>query len=639
MAQGNRNSQNASSGRGGRRQKLGNDPLDGMQDNAGEAEQEGSTSHSEGNETNDSQGEATMAASSQSNQISIDQAEYESLLRSQKAVRTAATPMMSTDSGGCIYFLNERMEEMLRGYEREIADENRGFRAKGLEGEELADAFPQFRSMEKEMTRIRNDFLREVFDIGRLRFRVTITGNEDEDGSFTGNVIEWADLTEERAREENEQKVRADLEDVIMRVRDGQLSERVDTDAMSEGTVKATSKYVNQVVEAVQNPLQETIRVMKEMSEGNLHAQMNGEFKGDFEKLQEAVNKTQDVLRGIVESVTEATSNISSAAQQISQGNQDLSQRTEEQASSLEESASSLEELTSTVKQNADNAQEANQVATAARDKADRGGELAKQVVEAMGEIKNSSSEVNDIITVIDEIAFQTNLLALNAAVEAARAGEHGRGFGVVAAEVRNLAQRSASSAKDIKKLIKTSSEKVEEGTKLVDESRESLEAIMNSIETVNDKIAEIAAASNQQSTGVDEINKAVTQLDEVTQQNASLVEEAAAAAESMDEQTNSLADQMTFFGDVGGASHQNSGNKQGASGGQGRRENETGQRNSGTRAQQTARPNAGQKGNGSGESRPAGKSGANGGGGSAASGTQTSQQAGASDDSEWEEF
>jgi methyl-accepting chemotaxis protein len=207
-----------------------------------------------------------------------------------------------------------------------------------------------------------------------------------------------------------------------------------------------------------------------------------------------------------------------------------------------------MEQMTGTVRQNADNARQANQLAASARDQAEKGGTVVGSAVEAMGAINNASKEIADIIGVIDEIAFQTNLLALNAAVEAARAGEQGRGFAVVAAEVRNLAQRSAGAAKEIKNLIKDSVDKVEEGTRLVDESGSTLEEIVTSVKKVSDIIAEIAAASEEQSSGIDQVNKAVVQLDEVTQQNAALVEQAAAASESMDEQAQGLNTLMGSF-------------------------------------------------------------------------------------------
>jgi methyl-accepting chemotaxis protein len=207
-----------------------------------------------------------------------------------------------------------------------------------------------------------------------------------------------------------------------------------------------------------------------------------------------------------------------------------------------------MEEMTSTVKQNADNAREANQLALAASKQAQSGGEVVSKAVEAMSEINNSSKKIADIIGVIDEIAFQTNLLALNAAVEAARAGEQGRGFAVVAGEVRNLAQRSAGAAKEIKGLINDSVDKVDDGSRLVDETGKTLEEIVNAVKKVSDIISEIAAASQEQSSGIEEVNRAISQMDEMTQQNAALVEEAAAAGEAMNEQAGSLNELMNFF-------------------------------------------------------------------------------------------
>jgi methyl-accepting chemotaxis protein len=253
-------------------------------------------------------------------------------------------------------------------------------------------------------------------------------------------------------------------------------------------------------------------------------------------------------LTGTVRGIKESTDTINTAAKEISQGNADLSQRTEEQASSLEETASSMEELTSTVKQNAENARQANQLAVGASDVAVRGGEVVKQVVSTMNGISESSKKIADIIGVIDGIAFQTNILALNAAVEAARAGEQGRGFAVVATEVRNLAQRSAAAAKEIKELITDSVGKVDAGSKLVDEAGKTMDEIVSSVKRVTDIMAEITAASQEQSSGIEQVNTAVTQMDEVTQQNAALVEQAAAAAESMEEQARNLAQMVAQF-------------------------------------------------------------------------------------------
>jgi methyl-accepting chemotaxis protein len=236
------------------------------------------------------------------------------------------------------------------------------------------------------------------------------------------------------------------------------------------------------------------------------------------------------------------------ASREIAAGNSDLSSRTENQASSLEETASVMEELTGTVRQNADNARQANQLVLSASAVAAKGGQVVSQVVDTMGSIKDSSRKIVDIIGVIDGIAFQTNILALNAAVEAARAGEQGRGFAVVATEVRNLAQRSAAAAKEIKTLIGDSVEKVDAGSRLVDAAGHTMEQIVNAVKQAADIMSEIAAASQEQSVGIDEVNQAIGQMDEMTQQNAALVEQAAAAAESLQDQAQKLSQAVGVF-------------------------------------------------------------------------------------------
>jgi methyl-accepting chemotaxis protein len=262
---------------------------------------------------------------------------------------------------------------------------------------------------------------------------------------------------------------------------------------------------------------------------------------GFFEAMSRGVNQLADNMAEVVSKVKNVAAEVHRGADEISTGNANLSQRTEEQSSSLEETASSMEEMTTTVKQNADNAGQANQLAMAARDQAEKGGSVVNQAVKAMSDINEASKKIADIIGVIDDIAFQTNLLALNAAVEAARAGEQGRGFAVVASEVRSLAGRSATAAKEIKELIQDSVRKVEDGSVLVTQSGQTLEKIVASVKKVSDIVAEIAAASREQSSGIEQVNRAVMQMDELTQQNAALVEEATAASQAMAEQVRGL--------------------------------------------------------------------------------------------------
>ncbi|MFZ6688789.1 methyl-accepting chemotaxis protein [Undibacterium sp. SXout11W] len=269
---------------------------------------------------------------------------------------------------------------------------------------------------------------------------------------------------------------------------------------------------------------------------------------GDQNSLIFEMKNMRDSLVNIVAQVRSGTDTIATASSEIAMGNLDLSSRTEQQASSLEKTTSSMRELTTTVKQNADNAREANQLAASASEVARQGGVVVAQVVDTMGSINESSKKIVDIISVIDGIAFQTNILALNAAVEAARAGEQGRGFAVVAAEVRNLAQRSAAAAKEIKTLIDTSVEKVEVGTKLVGQAGVTIDQVVSSVKHVTDIIAEITAASQEQSVGIEEVNHAIIEMDGVTQQNAALVEEAAAAAQSLQDQAAELAKVVSVF-------------------------------------------------------------------------------------------
>ena len=287
--------------------------------------------------------------------------------------------------------------------------------------------------------------------------------------------------------------------------------------------------------------------IMGRIAQGDLKGSITLK-RNDQSSLLYEIKAMRDSIARIVSQVRVGTDAIVTASAEIAAGNQDLSSRTEQQASSLEETASTMEQITSTVKQNADNARQANQLATSASGFAVKGGEVVAQVVGTMSSINESSKRIVDIISVIDGIAFQTNILALNAAVEAARAGEQGRGFAVVASEVRNLAQRSASAAKEIKTLIGDSVDKVDTGSKLVNEAGVTMQEIVESVHKVTDIMAEITAASQEQSSGIEQVNQAIGQMDQVTQQNAALVEEAAAAAESMQDQASSLAQVVTLF-------------------------------------------------------------------------------------------
>ncbi|HEY0335638.1 MAG TPA: methyl-accepting chemotaxis protein [Stenotrophomonas sp.] len=288
--------------------------------------------------------------------------------------------------------------------------------------------------------------------------------------------------------------------------------------------------------------------LLRAIADGDLTARMDGQFHGVFARMRDDANATVAQLTDIVGRIQGASASINQSASEIANGNNDLSRRTEQQAANLEETAASMEELTSTVKQNAEHARQANQLAIGAAGVASQGGVVVGQVVTTMGDIERSSKKIAEIISVIDGIAFQTNILALNAAVEAARAGEQGRGFAVVASEVRHLAQRSANAAKEIKGLIDESVGKVADGSALVHQAGETMGEIVASVQRVTDIMAEISAASQEQSAGIEQVNQTVTQMDETTQQNAALVEEATAAARSMEEQAAELREAVSQF-------------------------------------------------------------------------------------------
>src|ERR1700730_13357958 len=337
-------------------------------------------------------------------------------------------------------------------------------------------------------------------------------------------------------------------QDVIQSALNGAGDRRISMDAKT-GNLELLTRSINQLIGSVSTTVAETMHVVQRAVEGDLTSRVTVDDKsGHFKALAVSVNLMIQSMMEVVTSLTKTSHEVQVGAEEISRGNLELSSRTEEQASSLEETASSMEQMTSIVKKNADNASRASQLAEAAREQAERGGRVVGSAVAAMNEINAASKKIADIIGVIDEIAFQTNLLALNAAVEAARAGEQGRGFAVVASEVRNLAGRSAQAAKEIKTLIQDSVRKVNEGSALVTQSGQTLELIVASIKKVADIVGEIAAASREQSAGIEQVNKAVMQMDEMTQQNAALVEESTAASQSMATHARTLSETMERY-------------------------------------------------------------------------------------------
>lgn len=460
--------------------------------------------------------------------------------RLKSAVDGAQAALMLCDQDLNITYVNPAVVDLLSNRQEQLRKIFPGFDAHKLVGE----CIDRFHKNPAHQRRLLADLksLPATAEIKLLdlEFQVNATGIVGPDGKYMGNMVEWRDITEQKDAERQ-------LQSLIVAASAGELDKRIDTGRYM-GFMKHLGDGVNSMLQAIVEPLTESIRVIQSLADGDLTQKMEGAYEGEFAVLCDALNTSMDKLQNMISEITQSSNSIASGASEISQGNADLSQRTEEQASSIEETASTMEQMTSVVKQNADNARQANQLASSARQQAEKGGEVVGDAVRAMTEINSSSKKIEDIISVIDEIAFQTNLLALNAAVEAARAGEQGRGFAVVAGEVRSLAQRSAAAAKEIKTLIKDSVAKVDEGSRLVDASGKTLEEIVVASKKVSDIIAEIAAAGQEQAAGIDQINKAIAQLESVTQQNAALVEEAAAASESMAHQAETLQELVGQF-------------------------------------------------------------------------------------------
>lgn len=464
------------------------------------------------------------------------------------ALKLCQASVMLADNDLNIVYTNDKILDMLTHREREIRAHVPSFSVDKLMGS-CVDDFHKDPQHQRRMIRDLNRPFKTMLTLGDLKFSLIASPWYGENGERLGTVVEWDDKTAEAA-------IEGEIAQTISEAASGDFSKQISLEG-KEGFFLNVGKGLNDLMATVEIAMNDIIRMLGAMARGDLSERITREYAGSFGQLKSDANTTADKLTEIIGKIRSSSVSILSAANEIAQGNADLSQRTEEQASSLEETASSMEEMTSTVKQSSENAQKANTLSFQAQEKAEEGGKVVTQAVEAMADINASSKKISDIIGVIDEIAFQTNLLALNAAVEAARAGEQGRGFAVVAGEVRNLAQRSAGAAKEIKELIRDSVSKIEGGSQLVNASGETLKEIVAAVENVSGMMREIAEASREQTSGIEQVNTAISQMDEMTQQNAALVEEASAAGAALAEQANSMNTVVEFFsvsGDAGAA-------------------------------------------------------------------------------------
>lgn len=456
-----------------------------------------------------------------------------------EALNNTSTNVMIADANRTIIYMNRSVESMLRQSESEIRQALPHFSVDKILGSSM-DIFHKNPAHQASLLDKLDRKYESQIKVASCHFRLTASPIISKTGERLGSVVEWLDRTVEV-------QIEQEISRIVNAAAAGDFSQRAETQG-KQGFFLMLANSLNALIETSDRGLQDVARVLMALADGDLTTRIYNDYEGTFNDLKNYSNQTAEKLSYMIRDIQKAADTINTASSEIAQGNADLSSRTEEQASSLEQTSASMEELTGTVKLNADNASQANALASKAADVAVDGGELIQQVVQTMASINESARKIADIIGVIDGIAFQTNILALNAAVEAARAGEQGRGFAVVASEVRSLAQRSANAAKDIKALISDSVTKIESGNSLVGKSGDTMKEIVIAIKRVNDIMAEIASASNEQAIGIDEISKAVVQMDEMTQQNAALVEEAAAAAESMQSQAQQLADSVANF-------------------------------------------------------------------------------------------
>ncbi|MGN0861756.1 MAG: methyl-accepting chemotaxis protein [Stenotrophomonas koreensis] len=455
------------------------------------------------------------------------------------ALDVSSTAVMIADREHVIRYLNGAMRKLLRNQQQTLRQRWPQFDVDRLEGTSIH----QFHT-HPERIRGLLDQLRSIHhgkvSIGPVHFSQLITPLFSDNGN-SGFIVEWADRTAELA-------IEGQISTIIDAAARGDLEQRLVADGQGE-FLDSLAQGINHLLDILADTVSEVRQMFDALAGGHLEARMQGSYDGVFAQIQSAANTTAQRLSTIVEQIQDSSSQLETAAAEIAAGNEDLSARTEQQAANLEETAASMEELTATVQRNAEHAGQANTLAIAAAGVARQGGEQVQAVVTTMQGIEQSSRRIADILSVIDGIAFQTNILALNAAVEAARAGDQGRGFAVVAGEVRTLAQRSATAAREIKQLIDESVQRVDEGSRCIQQTTTTMAQVVSQVEQVTQLMGQIAESSREQSAGIGQVNQTVTQMDQTTQRNAALVEEATASARLMQQQVQDLRDAVAVFG------------------------------------------------------------------------------------------
>ncbi|WAR46550.1 methyl-accepting chemotaxis protein [Methylomonas rapida] len=459
--------------------------------------------------------------------------------RIRQALDNVQSCVMVANNELDIIYMNNTVQDMFKNAEADIRTQLPNFDASKLLGANI-DQFHKNPAHQRGLLASLSSTFSSELVIGGRHMNIVANPVRNDEGERIGVVVEWLDRT-------REVMVEREIEEIVDSVKIGRLDKRLSL-ADKQGFFAKLSEGINELTDIIERVFKDVGSTMESMAEGDLTNRITSDYQGVYLNCKNDINATIDKLSEIFGQVAEAAVFINNSSQEIASGNNNLSQRAEQQAANLEETAASMEELTSTVKNNAENAQQANQVASNARELAEKGGSVVNAAVAAMQEINESSNKIADIIGVIDEIAFQTNLLALNASVEAARAGEQGRGFSVVATEVRNLAQRSATAARESKELIQSSVQKVRAGSEFVNQTGVALNEIVAGVKKVGDIVAQIANASIEQSAGIAQVNQAVAQMDEITQQNAALAEEASAASVSMSDLSTNMVDLLSFF-------------------------------------------------------------------------------------------